>query len=107
MRPRARWLPASLAASAFAVMFTVGCANSAQPTNEPAATHQHAGTGPADTLVLAGNGVLVVVVLGLVFRRPRVRARADGRWRLPRADRQPGPAGDGQPQESDQDALPR
>ncbi|MFC3383112.1 hypothetical protein [Couchioplanes azureus] len=67
-----------------------------------AAAHRHGGMGTADALLLAGNAVLVVVSLGLLLRRPRVRARADGRWRLPAADRRPGgpsrpPAADRRP----------
>ncbi|OJF16244.1 hypothetical protein [Couchioplanes caeruleus] len=67
-----------------AVLLTAGCA-------APTTTHQHGrGMSTADALLLAGNAVLVVVVLGLLFRRPRVRARADGRWRLPAAVRASG-----------------
>ena len=65
-----------------------------EPSGEPAATHQHADPSSTDALLLAGNAVLVVVVLGLVLRPPRVRARADGRWRLREADRRPPPEGD-------------
>ncbi|GAA0459535.1 hypothetical protein Ade02nite_13570 [Paractinoplanes deccanensis] len=58
-----------------------------------AMAHQHAGPSPADALLLAVGAILAVVLLTLIFRRPRVRARADGRWRLPPADRHP-PEGD-------------
>ena len=60
-----------------------------EPSGKPPAAHQHADPSPTDALLLAGNAVLVVVVLGLVLRPPRVRARADGRWRLREADRRP------------------
>ncbi|MBG0566077.1 hypothetical protein [Actinoplanes aureus] len=52
-----------------------------------AGPHRHADLSQVDLLLLAGNAVLVVVVLALVLRRPRVRDRADGRWRLPAAER--------------------
>lgn len=48
------------------------------------AAHQHAEFGPTDRLLIAVDVMLVVVVLGLLLRSPRVRA--GGGWRLPPGD---------------------
>jgi hypothetical protein len=54
--------------------------------------HAHAAVSAVDILLLGVGSVLVLVVIGLIVRPPRVRSRADGRWRLPAADRDPGAA---------------
>jgi methionine-rich copper-binding protein CopC len=48
------------------------------------AAHQHAEFGPTDRLLIAVDVMLVIVVLGVLLRSPRIRA--GGGWRLPPGD---------------------
>ena len=51
-------------------------------------SHQHVGALSSANLALLLLGAgLVVVVLVLVFRRPRIRDGASGRWKLPDRER--------------------
>jgi hypothetical protein len=58
-------------------------------SKEPPAEHHHADMSPTDVLLLAVDAVLTVAVIGLLLRRPRIRAKADGRWRLPAEGEEP------------------
>jgi hypothetical protein len=58
-------------------------------SKEPPGAHHHAEMSPADVVLLAVDGVLTVVMIALLLRRPRLRAKADGRWRLPAEGEEP------------------
>ncbi|MBU2667280.1 hypothetical protein KOI35_27595 [Actinoplanes bogorensis] len=57
------------------------------PAEETAHQHQHDGASPLDLALLTVDALLVVAVLGMLMRRPRVRDGRPTRWMLADSDR--------------------